>query len=251
MLNYASYPSLQKKSVFITGGATGIGASLVTHFAAQGANVRFIDIDDASAAALVEKVDGEVSYAHCDIRDIPALQAAIADFEATAGHVDVLVNNAANDTRHEADKVDVAYWEDRMQVNLRPAFFAAQAVRAGMARAGGGSIVNFGSIVVQMAARNLVGYVTAKAGIYGMTRALARDFGKDRIRVNCLVPGWILTERQVELYWNDESARRIAENQCLPDPLDPGDIARMVLFLAADDSRHCTAQTFMVDGGWE
>lgn len=251
MLNYASYPSLEKKSVFITGGATGIGASLVRHFAGQGARVRFIDIDDASAGRLVAELGGDVSFEHCDVRDIAALQASIAAFEVVAGHVDVLVNNAANDARHAPDDVDVAYWEDRMQVNLRPQFFAAQAVRAGMAKAGGGSIINFGSVVVQMAAANMVGYVTAKAGVYGLTRALARDFGKDRIRVNCLVPGWILTERQVALYWNENSAQNIAAHQCLPDTLDPDDISRMVLFLAADDSRHCTAQNFIVDGGWE
>lgn len=251
MLNYASYPSLTNKSVFITGGATGIGASLVAHFAAQGARVRFIDIDDASGERLVASTAGEVSYRHCDVRDIPALQASIAAFEAEVGHVDVLVNNAANDTRHAPDSVDVAYWEDRMQVNLRPQFFAAQAVRAGMARAGGGSIINFGSIVVQMGAANMVGYVTAKAGIHGLTRALARDFGKDRIRVNCLVPGWILTERQVALYWNENSEQQIAASQCIPEKLEPADISRMALFLAADDSRHCTSQSFIVDGGRE
>jgi NAD(P)-dependent dehydrogenase (short-subunit alcohol dehydrogenase family) len=237
--------------VFITGGATGIGASLVTHFAAQGARVGFIDIDDAAADALVASLSGNVSYAHCDVRDIGALRAAIAAFEAPSGHVDVLVNNAARDDRHAAGEVDVDYWDDRMQINLRPHFFAAQAVRAGMARAGGGSIINFGSIVVQMAAGNMAAYVTAKAGIYGLTRALARDFGKDRIRVNCLVPGWVITERQKALYWDENSARSIAEHQCIPDQLEPADLARMALFLAADDSRHCTAQSFIIDGGWE
>lgn len=251
MSAFAIYPSLAGKSVFITGGATGIGASLVTHFAAQGARVGFIDIDDASAEKLVASIDGDVTYTTCNVRDISALQAAIAGFEAKTGHIDVLVNNAANDERHAADSVDVDYWESRMQINLRPQFFAAQAVRAGMARAGGGSIINFGSIVVQMASGNMVGYVTAKAAVYGLTRALARDFGKDRIRVNCLVPGWVLTERQIALYWDENSAANIAAHQCIPDHLEPADLARMALFLAADDSRHATAQNFIIDGGWE
>lgn len=251
MSAYATYPSLAVKNVFITGGATGIGASLVTHFAAQGARVGFIDIDDAAAQALVASLTGNVTYARCDVRDIAALQAAIAAFEADAGHVDVLVNNAARDDRHAVDTVDVAYWDERMAINFRPHFFAAQAVRAGMARAGGGSIINFGSVVVQMAAGNMATYVAAKAGVYGLTRALARDFGKDLIRVNCLVPGWVITERQKTLYWDDNSARNIAEKQCIPEPLEPADLARMALFLAADDSRHCTAQSFIIDGGWE
>lgn len=251
MSAFATYPSLAVKNVFITGGATGIGASLVTHFAAQGARVGFIDIDDAAAGPLVASLSGNVTYAHCDVRDIAALKAAIAAFETEAGHVDVLINNAARDDRHAVDDIDVAYWDDRLNINLRPHFFAAQAVRAGMARAGGGSIINFGSVVVQMAAGNMAGYVTAKAGVQGLTRALARDFGKERIRVNCLVPGWVITERQKALYWTESSERAIAEKQCIPDPLEPADLARMALFLAADDSRHCTAQSFIVDGGWE
>lgn len=247
---YAAYPSLSGKSVFITGGANGIGASLVEHFAEQGARVGFIDIDDKAAGALVDKLDGRPVYRHCDIRDISALQAAIAAFETETGHIDVLVNNAANDDRHAVDNVDVGYWDDRMAINLRPQFFAAQAVHGGMAKAGGGAIVNLGSIVVQMAASDAVAYVTAKGAVHGLTRALAREFGKDRIRVNCVMPGWIMTERQKTLWLDEAGERRIAERQCLPDKLDPDDIARMVLFLAADDSRHCTAQSFVVDGGW-
>lgn len=250
MPSYASYPSLSGKAVFITGGASGIGASLVEHFAGQGARVGFIDIDDTAAKALVDKLGGRASYRHCDIRDVAALQAAIAEFEGPGGHVDVLVNNAGNDDRHQVDEVDVAYWDNRMAINLRPQFFAAQAVRPGMARAGGGAIVNLGSIVVQMAAGDAPAYVAAKGAIHGLTRALARDFGKDRIRVNCLMPGWIMTERQKTLWLDEAGERRIAERQCLPDKLDPDDVARMALFLAADDSRHCTAQSFIVDGGW-
>jgi NAD(P)-dependent dehydrogenase (short-subunit alcohol dehydrogenase family) len=250
MSSYASYPSLTGKSVFITGGATGIGASMVMHFAGQGARVGFIDIDDLAAEALAGRLGPSVRYLRCDVRDIPALQAAIAAFEAETGHIDVLVNNAANDDRHKVDEVDTAYWDNRMAINLRPPFFAAQAVRKGMARAGGGSIINLGSVVVQMAAAELAAYVTAKAGVYGLTRALAREFGPDRIRVNCLVPGWVMTERQIELWLDEAGERRIAERQCLPDKLLPEDLARMALFLAADDSRHCTSQSFIVDGGW-
>jgi NAD(P)-dependent dehydrogenase (short-subunit alcohol dehydrogenase family) len=247
---YAAYPSLSGKAVFITGGASGIGASLVEHFADQGSRVGFIDIDDTAAAALVDKLGGRATYQHCDISNISNLRASIAAFEGPGGHVDVLVNNAGNDDRHQVDEVDVEYWDNRMAINLRPQFFAAQAVRAGMARAGGGAIVNLGSIVVQMAAGDAPAYVTAKAAVHGLTRALARDFGKDRIRVNCVMPGWIMTERQKTLWLDEAGERRIAERQCLPDKLAPEDIARMALFLAADDSRHCTAQSFVVDGGW-
>jgi NAD(P)-dependent dehydrogenase (short-subunit alcohol dehydrogenase family) len=246
---YARYPSLAGKSVFITGGATGIGACMVTHFAAQGSRVGFVDIDDDAALALVAATPGDLTYSHCDLRDIGALQSAIAEF-AGGGHIDVLVNNAGNDDRHDADAIDVAYWDERMNINLRPQFFAAQAVRKGMAAAGGGSIVNLGSIVVQMGATDAPAYVAAKGAVLALTRALAREFGGDRIRVNCLVPGWILTERQRRLWLDEAGRRRIRERQCLPEELVPEDVARMALFLAADDSRHCTGQSFIVDGGW-
>ena len=249
MPTYATYPSLNKRSVFITGGASGIGASLVQHFTEQGARVGFIDIDDAAANALLSGLDGDAGYQHADIRDIPALQAAIAAF-AGDGHIDVLVNNAGNDTRHQVEAVDADYWDNAMAINLRPHFFAAQAVRPGMAKAGGGSIVNLGSIVPQMIAGDAPAYVAAKAAVWGLTRALARDFGHDRIRVNCLMPGWVMTERQIRLWLDEAGEKRIAERQCLPDKLMPDDIARMALFLAADDSLHCTAQSFVVDGGW-
>ena len=223
---------------------------MVSEFAKQGAHVGFIDIDETAAAALAATLPGSVSYRRCDVRDIAALKAAIADFEAETGHVDVLINNAANDDRHRVDAVDTDYWDDRMAINLRPHFFAAQAVRPGMARAGGGSIINLGSIVVAMAAAECVAYVAAKGAIQAMTRALAREFGPDMIRVNCLIPGWVMTERQIRLWLDEAGERRIAERQCLPEKLVPDDIARMAMFLAADDSRHCTSQSFVVDGGW-
>ena len=254
MPDFARYPSLTNKAVFITGGASGIGESLVEHFCGQGARVKFIDIDAASGGALVDRLasgaDPAPMFELCDLRDIAALQASIRLFEALTGGVDVLVNNAGNDTRHAVDDVDLPYWDERMQVNLRHQFFAAQAVRKGMAKRGGGSIINFGSIVVQLGPANSVAYVAAKGAIYAMTRALAREFGPERIRVNSIAPGWIMTKRQLELWVDAAAERRIAENQCLPDKLVPADCARMALFLAADDSVHCTSQEFIVDGGW-
>jgi D-xylose 1-dehydrogenase len=254
MSEFARYPSLTNKAVFISGGASGIGESLVEHFCGQGAQVKFVDIDAASGRALAERLASAggpaPTFEACDLRDVAALQAAIRAFEEVTGGVDVLVNNAGNDTRHAVDAVDVAYWDERMQVNLRHQFFAAQAVRKGMAARGGGSIINLGSIVVQLGAANSVAYVAAKGAVYAMTRALAREFGPERIRVNSIAPGWIMTKRQVELWVDPAGERRIAENQCLPDKLVPEDIARMALFLAADDSQHCTSQEFVVDGGW-
>lgn len=249
MAPYARYPSLAGKSVFITGGANGIGASMVRHFAQQGSRVGFVDVDDDAAHALIAATPGDLAYRHCDLRDIGALQSAITEF-ARLGHVDALVNNAGNDDRHDAGAIDATYWDECMHVNLRPQFFAAQTVRRGMAAAGGGSIINLGSIVVQMGATGAPAYVAAKGAIHALTRALAREFGGDRIRVNCLVPGWIMTERQRRLWLDEAGERRIRERQCLPEELVPEDVARMALFLAADDSRHCTGQSFVVDGGW-
>jgi len=254
MPHFAAYPSLGDKMVIVTGGAGGIGRSLVEHFCAQGSRVGFVDIDEAAGTALARRLAASARHApvftRCDVRDIPALQSAIADFEAAAGGIDVLLNNAAADDRHAAADVDLDYWESRMQVNLRHQFFAAQAVAPGMRKRGGGSIVNFGSIMVRMGSAGAVGYVTAKGGIEAMTRALAREFGRDRIRVNCLLPGWIMTERQIALYFDDSSEAVIAERQCIPEKLYPEDIARMALFLAAGDSVHITSQNFIVDGGW-
>ena len=253
MTGFARYPSLTGKTVFITGGASGIGESLVEHFSGQGALVKFIDIDVRSAEALVARLGPpsmRPQFERCDVRDIEGLQAAIRKFEAEHGGIDVLINNAASDDRHAVAAVDVAYWDERMSINLRHQFFAAQAVRPGMAKRGGGSIINLGSIVVQMGDPDSVAYVTAKGAIHAMTRSLARSFGGDRIRVNCLQPGWVMTRRQIDLWLDEAGERRIAERQCIPDKLVPSDIARMALFLAADDSRHCTSQNFIVDGGW-
>jgi NAD(P)-dependent dehydrogenase (short-subunit alcohol dehydrogenase family) len=248
--NDAHYPSLRDRAVLITGGATGIGAAMVAHFAAQGARVSFLDIADDPAAALVAQVaaSGHPApiYRHCDLRDIDALRAAIADL----GPFTVLVNNAAHDQRHAWQDVTPDYWDDRQAVNLRHQFFAIQAVAPGMIAAGGGSILNFGSISWRNKQGGMPAYTTAKAAIEGLTRGFATDLGPHRIRVNCVIPGWVMTERQIALWVTAESEAEIARNQCLPDKLMPADLARVALWLAADDSRMCTAQTWVVDGGW-
>ena len=250
----AVYPSLRGRSVFITGGGSGIGESVVEHFAAQGANVCFVDIAEDASRAVVERVRkaGHIPphFIKCDIRDIDALRQAVAEAGVRNGPVRVLVNNAGNDDRHTTESVTVDYWDNRMQVNLRHQFFAAQAVRPQMRDAGSGSIINFGSITWLVGDPDCPAYVTAKSAIGGLTRALARELGPERIRVNCVLPGWVMTERQVRLWLNEAGERQIAERQCLTEKLYPPDIARMVLFLAADDSRMCTSQNFIVDGGW-
>ena len=253
---FASYPSLRGRTVFVTGGGSGIGESLVEHFADNGARVAFVDIDAAASEALAGRLAGRADvpaplFLPCDVRDIPALQAAIAEAGRRLGPVTVLVNNAGNDTRHPVDAVTVDDWDDRMAINLRHQFFCAQAVHPMMKAAGGGSIINMGSIAwLVKAGRGMPGYTTAKAAILGLTKGLAADFGKDRVRVNCVMPGWIMTQRQLDLWVDDEARRQIDENQCLPGGIEPADVARLVLFLAADDSRYCTSQTFVIDGGW-
>jgi NAD(P)-dependent dehydrogenase (short-subunit alcohol dehydrogenase family) len=251
---FANYPSLREKVVFVTGGGSGIGASVVEHFCAQQANVAFVDIDDAAASALVGRIrDAGLRaprFVHCDLRDVAALQAIVRRVGDEIGPVTVLVNNAANDDRHESMDVTPEYWNDRIAVNLRHQFFAAQAVCPQMKAAGGGSVVNFGSISWMNGEGGYNAYTTAKAAVHGMTRGLARDWGSHRIRVNTVVPGWVMTQRQTDLWLDADGERQLFENQCLKEKLYPPDIARMVLWLAADDSRMCTAQNFVVDGGW-
>ncbi len=245
----ARYPSLEGRAVLITGGASGIGESIVEAFAAQGARVAFLDIDAAAGAALAERLVGGDNPAPrfhaCDLRDIPALQAAIAEL----GPFTVLVNNAAHDERHTIADVTPDYWDDRIAVNLRHQFFAAQAVVPGMRQAGGGSIINIGSTSWHLSEGGMPGYVTAKAGVEGMTRGLARDLGPDRIRVNCVLPGWIMTERQITRWLTPEGEAKLMVDQCLKEKLGPMEVAKMVLWLAAEDSRLCTAQNWIVDGG--
>jgi D-xylose 1-dehydrogenase len=250
----ASYPSLRERVVFVTGGGSGIGASVVEHFCAQGSRVTFVDLAEAPSLALLETIAARghprARFIACDLRDIEALRAAIAETGARDGPIRVLVNNAANDDRHRLEDVGVDYWDDRMAVNLRHQFFAVQAVRAQMRAAGGGSIINFGSVSWMIGEGDCCAYVTAKSAINGLTRGLARELGPENIRVNCVVPGWVMTRRQLELWVTPEGEALIDASQCLKGRLAPSDLARMVLFLAADDSRMCTSQNFIVDAGW-
>jgi D-xylose 1-dehydrogenase len=252
--DYARYPSLAGRSVLVTGGASGIGESLVRHFAAQDSKVAFVDVMETSSKALVDSVVTEgwapPLYLKCDLRDTEALRDAVTEAASRNGPINVLCNNAGNDDRHRTEDVTPAYWDDRMAVNLKHQFFAAQAVLPQMKAAQRGSIINLGSITWMVGDPDCPAYVTAKSAIFGMTRALAREFGPYGIRVNCLVPGWVMTERQMSLWLTPEGERQIESRQCLPSRLQPSDIARMALFLAADDSAMCTSQQFIVDGGW-
>ena len=249
-MSYASYPSLQGKTVVVTGGATGLGAEFVRQFAAQGARVGFVDIDVENGEGLAAEIGTDALFVPCDVRDIAALESAIDDIMEALGPATVLVNNAAHDKRHSIDDLDVEYWDDRMAVNLRHQFFASRKLAPVMRAAGGGSIVNLGSISAHIDLMDLVGYITAKAGIEGMTRTMARELGPDRIRVNCVIPGWVMTERQLRDWVTPEAVAQIERNQCLSEKVQPADVARMVLWLAADDSAMCTAQNWVVDGGW-
>lgn len=249
-MTYATYPSLAGRAVIVTGGATGLGEEFVRQFVAQGARVGFVDIDEERGRALAAELGSSATFTPCDVRSIPALEAAIAGFADEFGAITVLVNNAAHDMRHTIEELDEEYWDDRQAVNLRHHFFAARAVAPMMAEAGGGSIINLGSISAHIDLPNLFGYITAKAGIEGLTRALARELGPKRIRVNCVIPGWVMTERQLRDWVTPEAVAHIEESQCLTDRLVPEDVARMVLWLAADDSARCTSQKWVVDGGW-
>ena len=247
MTDFAIYPSLKEKPVLVTGGASGIGAQIVEAFAIQGAKVAFLD-RNANASAQVSEQTG-AQHALCDLRDIEATQAAIADLASQIGHFTVLVNNAARDDRHDWQDVTPDYWDERIQTNLRHMFFAIQAVAPGMETAGGGSIINIGSNSWWEAGGGFPAYATAKAAVHGLTRTMARDLGRHRIRVNTVVPGWIMTERQKDLWATPEALERQRNRQCLPDLIDPVYVARMVLFLASDDAAMCTANNYMVEAG--
>ena len=248
MTEYATYPSLRDQVAFVSGGATGLGAEFVTQLAAQGVRVGFVDIQDDAGQALAEEVGG--LYQHCDVRDLDALRQAIAATGEQLGPVTVLVNNAANDQRQSVESLSPAEWDEFMEINLRHHFFATQAVVPMMRQAGRGSVVNLGSISAHIDLMDLPVYITAKAGIEGLTRTLARELGPDGIRVNCVMPGWVMTERQLSQWITPEAEESIRRNQCLPHKLYPEDVARLVLWLAAEDSRSCTAQRWIVDGGW-
>ena len=249
----AIYPTLRGKRVLVTGGASGIGEGLVEAFVAQGARVVFCDIADAPAKALVARLSPGAAhpplYRCCDLTDVEAVRALVVDAESALGGLDVLVNNAGNDDRHKLEDVTPAYWDGRMAVNLRHLFFAAQAAVPAMRRAGGGAILNFGSISWHLGLKDLAIYQTAKAAIEGMTRALARDLGRDRIRVCAIVPGNVQTPRQ-ELWYTPEGEAEIVASQCLDGRIQPSDVAALVLFLASDDARMCTGHNYFIDAGW-
>jgi NAD(P)-dependent dehydrogenase (short-subunit alcohol dehydrogenase family) len=251
---YATYPSLKARNVLVTGGATGIGESIVRHFAHQGSKVAFLDILDGPARTLVKELDAEgcpkPEYIHCDVTDVPALQAAMAQALARHGTVDVLVNNAANDQRHKFEDVTPEYWDQCVALNLRPYFFTAQALLPAMAVAGRGSVINLSSIAWMIPTTGMPVYVTAKAAIVGLTRTLAHQFGPRGIRVNAVLPGAIATEKQKKLIYTAEYKANILASQSLKRDLVPEDVARLVLFLAADDSSAITSQSYVVDGGW-
>lgn len=252
---YATYPSLRSATVFVTGGASGIGAAVVRAFAGQGSRVGFLDIDADRGRALADELagaggGGEVRFEACDLRDIDGLKAAFAALEGALGAARVLVNNAARDDRHGWQQVTPEYYDERIAANLRHMFFATQAVAPGMIAAGkGGSIINFGSNSWWQATGGMPVYTSAKAAVHGMTRSFARDLGPHRIRVNTVVPGWVMTERQKELWVTPEALERHKERQCLPDLVQPEHLARMVLFLASDDAAMCTANNYMVEAG--
>jgi NAD(P)-dependent dehydrogenase (short-subunit alcohol dehydrogenase family) len=233
--------------VIVTGGASGIGAAFVRAFAENGSRVAFLDIQQEAGAALAVEL-GQM-FVRCDLTDIDALRSALAQIRAALGPAAVLVNNAANDQRHAWQDVTVEYWDERMANNLRHQFFAIQAVAPMMRQAGGGSIINFGSISWHTNHGDMPAYTTAKAGVEGLTKGMARDLGGFGIRVNCVIPGWIMTQRQIDLWLTPEAEANLLRAQCLKTKLVPADVARMVLWLAADDSRMCSAQLWVVDGG--
>jgi len=253
MSSFARYPSLEDRAVLITGGATGIGATLVEAFVAQGARVGFIDLAEEAGVALAEKLRDArhaPAFVGADLTDIASLRNAILSLRGRIGPIAALLNNAANDKRHKIADTTPESWDAGMAVNLKHQFFAAQAVAPDMQAAGGGSIINFGSISWMLKQGGMPAYTTCKSAVQGLTRSLARDLGVHGIRVNTLVPGWVMTEKQIKLWVDDAARAEIEKGQCINKPLMAEDIARMALFLAADDSAMCTAQDFIVDGGW-
>jgi D-xylose 1-dehydrogenase len=251
-LSFAQYPSLEGAIVFLTGGASGIGQDMVRAFCAQKSHVGFVDIDEQGGRALADELTGggaKLRFEACDLRDIDALRSAFAGLKSALGPATVLVNNAARDDRHGWEDVTPDYYDERIATNLRNMFFAIQTVAPDMIAAGKGSIINFGSNSWFEAVGGMPVYTTAKAAVHGMTRAFARDLGKHRIRVNTIVPGWVMTERQKALWAKPEAIASHLARQCLPDLIDPVYLARMALFLASDDSAMCTANNYMVEAG--
>ena len=250
--NFATYPSLAGKTVFLTGGASGIGAEIVRAFAAQKARIGFVDLDQENSQKIADEISAlgvDIEFEICDLRNIEDLRTAFKNLAGKLGSADVLVNNAARDDRHDWQDVTPEYFDDRFATNLRHQFFAIQAVAPGMIEAGGGSIINMGSNSWWEAGGGFPAYATAKAAVHGLTRTMARDLGDHRIRVNTVVPGWIMTDRQKELWVTPEAVENHRKRQCLPDMIEPVYVARMVVFLASDDAAMCTANNYMVEAG--
>lgn len=250
---YAIYPSLAQKRVVITGGGSGIGAAIVDAFVKQGAQVFFLDIAVDASLALEESLRDAAyppKFLHCDLTDLDALARVFAGIERDHGAIEIMINNAANDDRHEIQNVTAKYWNDSLAVNLRHQFFCSQAVAPGMTAAGGGVILNFGSISWYLALGNLTLYMTAKAAIEGMTRGLARDLGASGIRVNCIIPGSVRTPRQMQLWHTPEGEQEILNAQCLHERVEAEDVAAMALFLSSDNAGRCSGRDYFVDAGW-
>lgn len=253
MARGAIYPDLEGKTVIVTGGASGIGASIVAHFARQKARVGFLDMNETATAetvAAIKQAGGVIKAELCDLRDVAALQSAIEKLRVDLGPVAVLVNNAAHDERHRTEDVTSAYWDDRIAVNLKHQFFCAQAVLPDMKAAKAGSIINFGSTSWMVGQGGMAAYTAAKSAVLGLTRSLARDFGPYNIRVNAIAPGWIMTQRQIDLWLTPEGEKELLDRQCLKRKLYPEDIARFTVFLASEEASACTNQHYVVDGGW-
>ena len=253
MAQGAIYPDLEGKVVIVTGGGSGIGESIVHHFARQKARVGFLDINEAasrSVVAAMDKAGTPVAFRHCDLTDIPALREAIAALRKDLGPVGVLVNNAAHDERHRMEDVTEAYWDQRIAVNLKHQFFCAQAVIEDMKAARAGSIVNFGSVSWMVGQGGMAAYTAAKSAVLGLTRSLARDFGPYNIRCNAIAPGWIMTQRQIDLWLTPEGEQELMQRQCIKRKLVPADIAKFTVFLASEEAGACTNQHYVVDGGW-
>jgi NAD(P)-dependent dehydrogenase (short-subunit alcohol dehydrogenase family) len=251
MQGNAIYPTLRDRGVLISGGASGIGEAIVRAFVAQGAKVGFLDIADDAANKLTAELspNGTVHYERCDVTDMAALGRAIENVRGALGPITILINNAAHDQRHKIDDITPAFWDERIAVNLKHQFFAAQAVYPDMKAASNGAIVNFGSSAYLVGDKDLLIYSTAKAGVIGLTRALARDLGEHNIRVNAVIPGWIMTQRQIDLWLTPEAENDLMRRQCIKRKLYPDDVARLVLFLGSDDASGCTNQSYVIDGG--
>ena len=248
------YYDLEKKRVFITGGGSGIGASIVEHFCEQGSEVYFIDINEDESKKLIEDIKNKnyslPTFIKCDLLNIKELQKTIADIISNKGPIDILINNAANDTRHKIDDVTEEYWDERMNVNLRHYFFTVQSVKKSMIDNGGGAIINMGSTSWMIGQGGMAAYTAAKSGVVGLSRSFARDLGEFNIRVNSVVPGWVMTQRQIDLWLNDESEKELMHRQCLKEKLAPHELAQAVLFFSSEQASGCTNQSYVVDKGW-